>query len=455
MTRLNSRKSLLAIFFFCTVAAIASSAQTFTTLANLTKDNQCPMGTLVEGVNGNFYGLTQNNAVYLNGGSIFVMTAAGSVTTLRSLSLYDGGIASELVLNPDGTFYGTACCALYEEWGTAFNISARGTFKVLSRFDKATGQPDAALRAASGSYYGTTLNGGPNHAGIVFRMDRTGALTTLYTFCTQSHCPDLGVPLTLIQATDGNFYGTGVGNNPVDEGVIFRITPGGSLTTLYTFCTQTGCPDGSWPTSLMQGSDGDFYGTTQFGGLYYGTIFKITSSGILTTLHVFCTETNCPDGSSPVAMIQATDGNFYGTTNGGFGSIFRMTPSGQLTTLHTFDMTGEFPGPLMQGTDGNFYGMTSYGGANQDGTVYKLSMGLGPFVKLVQPAGRIGETGGIIGQGLTGTTDVSINGLHASFTVVSDTYIRAIVPAGATSGFVTVQTPSGILKSNVPFYVIQ
>ena len=153
MTRLNSRKSLLAIFFFCTVAAIASSAQTFTTLANLTKDNQCPMGTLVEGVNGNFYGLTQNNAVYLNGGSIFVMTAAGSVTTLRSLSLYDGGIASELVLNPDGTFYGTACCALYEEWGTAFNISARGTFKVLSRFDKATGQPDAALRAASGSYY--------------------------------------------------------------------------------------------------------------------------------------------------------------------------------------------------------------------------------------------------------------------------------------------------------------
>ena len=150
-----------------------------------------------------------------------------------------------------------------------------------------------------------------------------------------------------------------MGPNPVDYGVIFRITPAGSLTTLYSFCAQTGCPDGSWPTSLMQGADGDFYGTTQFGGFFYGTIFKITSSGKLTTLHVFCTETNCPDGSSPVAMIQATDGNFYGTTSGGSGTIFRMTPSGQLTTLHTFDMTGEFPGPIMQGTDGNFYGMTS------------------------------------------------------------------------------------------------
>ena len=196
------------------MAAIASSAQTFTTLANLPKDNQYPMGALVEGLNGNFYGSTQNNAVFLDGGTIFVVTPAGSVTTLRNLSLSDGGIANELVLNPDGTFYGTACCAVFGEWGTAFNISARGTFKVLFRFDKATGQPDAALRAASGNYYGTTLNGGPNHDGTVFRMDRTGALTTLYSFCSQSHCPDQGMPLSLIQATDGNFYGTGGGANP-------------------------------------------------------------------------------------------------------------------------------------------------------------------------------------------------------------------------------------------------
>ena len=92
------------------MAAIASSAQTFTTLANLPKDNQYPMGALVEGLNGNFYGSTQNNAVFLDGGTIFVVTPAGSVTTLRNLSLSDGGIANELVLNPDGTFYGTACC---------------------------------------------------------------------------------------------------------------------------------------------------------------------------------------------------------------------------------------------------------------------------------------------------------------------------------------------------------
>ena len=299
MTRLHSWKNLLAIFFFCTVAPITSSAQIFTTLANLTKSNQYPMGALVEGLNGNFYGSTQNNAVNLDGGTIFVVTPAGSVTTLHNLLRSDGGSANELVLNPDGTFYGTACCGVAGGWGTAFNISARGTFKVLFRFDKAAGIPYAALRAASGNYYGTTFNGGSNHDGSIFRMDRTGALTTLYSFCPQSNCPDQGMPLSLIQATDGNFYGTGGGANPGDDGVIFRITPGGILTTLYSFCTQPGCPDGSFPTSLVQGADGDFYGTTQFGGLVYGTIFKITSSGILTTLHVFAQRLTVPMAAHP------------------------------------------------------------------------------------------------------------------------------------------------------------
>lgn len=108
----------------------------------------------------------------------------------------------------------------------------------------------------------------------------------------------------------------------------------------------------------------------------------------------------------------------------------------------------------MQATDGNFYGTNFYYGANSDGTIFRLDLGLGPFVAFVRGYGKIGETAAILGQGLTGTSSVAINGIPADFTVVSDTSIRATVPAGATTGYVTVTTPDGTLKSNVPFRVI-
>ena len=146
-----------------------------------------------------------------------------------------------------------------------------------------------------------------------------------------------------------------------------------------------------------------------------GTIFKITPQGVLTTLYTFCSQPNCTDGANPgTALMQSTDGNFYGTTfSGGQGGL-----SGEM------------------------------------GTIFRLSTGLGPFVKLVRSAGKVGQSGGILGQGFTGTTGVFLNGTPANFTVVSDTYIQATVPAGGTSGFVTVDTPGGVLTSNVPFHVI-
>jgi uncharacterized repeat protein (TIGR03803 family) len=126
-----------------------------------------------------------------------------------------------------------------------------------------------------------------------------------------------------------------------------------------------------------------------------------------------------------------------------------------LTTLHSFDIAdGQGPAGLLQATNGSFYGVTQGGGTAGDGTVFSLSTGLGPFVAFVRGSGKIGQTGGILGQGLTGTTSVAINGTSATFTVVSDTFIEATVPAGATTGYVTVTTPSGTLTSNVPFRVI-
>jgi len=199
----------------------------------------------------------------------------------------------------------------------------------------------------------------------------------------------------------------------------------------------------------------------------------MTPEGALTTLYSFCSQSRCADGANPVAgLVQGTDGNFYGTTivggtgpcpgmlTPGCGTVFRITPQGALTTVHSFEGTdGTAPaGGLMQATSGLFYGTASMGGLNDCafgcGTLFSIDMGLGPFVTFVQAAGKVGRTGGILGQGFTGTTSVSLNGIPASFTVVSDTFIKAAVPAGATTGYVTVNTPSGPLTSNVPFRVI-
>ncbi len=130
-----------------------------------------------------------------------------------------------------------------------------------------------------------------------------------------------------------------------------------------------------------------------------------------------------------------------------------FTPEGTLTTLHSFDYYTDGawpPGGLLQATDGTFYGVTEGG----SGTLFSLDMGLGPFVSFVHNPAKVGGSFGILGQGLTGTTGVSLNGTLATFTVKSDTLILATVPAGATTGYVTVTTPSGTLTSNVPFHVM-
>lgn len=156
-------------------------------------------------------------------------------------------------------------------------------------------------------------------------------------------------------------------------------------------------------------------------------------------------------------MIQATDGNLYGTTyNGGTlndnGTIFKMTPSGTLTTLYSFDVSNG--ANLLQATNGSFYGTTRNGGTPGDGTVFSLSIGLLPFVKTQTTAGKAGAAVNILGTTLTGATSVTFNGTPAQFTVRQPSLITATVPNGATSGYITVMTPTGTLRSNAPFDVI-
>jgi len=206
---------------------------------------------------------------------------------------------------------------------------------------------------------------------------------------------------SVVQGFDGNLYGTGA-IGAYKKGNVFRISSSGHVTSLYSFCPQTPCTDGWAPSNLVLGSDGNFYGTTLYGGSFVqsecsfgnfgcGTVFKITPTGKLTTLHAFCEQAGCPDGTTPVtqsALVQGIDGNFYGTTsyggsNGGGGTVFRITPAGELTTLYSFAYPNSSVGYDLQsgvafGANGNLFGAANYGGTYQTGTLFEL----GPSEKL-------------------------------------------------------------------------
>ncbi|HEV2381125.1 MAG TPA: choice-of-anchor tandem repeat GloVer-containing protein [Terriglobia bacterium] len=247
-------------------------------------------------------------------------------------------------------------------------------------------QPAAGLiQGIDGNLYGTVQYGGITQGGSIFKTTPAGLLTTIYTFCLQTNCPDGSSPQGgLVQVVDGTFYGTTYSGGANNYGTVFKITPAGKLTTLHSMCAQSDCIDGYSPIgSLVQGGDGNLYGVTLGGGTYSGgTIFKITPTGTLTTLYSFCAQTNCADGSGPTAgLVEASDGNFYGTTFWGGtysdGIVFKISPTGRLTTLHSFDSNdGSNPNAaLLQATDGNFYGTTYGYGTNGGGTVFKITPG--------------------------------------------------------------------------------
>jgi len=296
--------------------------------------------------------------------------------------------------------------------------------------------------------------------GTVFKVTLTGEFTKLYTFCLAGGtCADGASPNGgLVEAPNGDLYGTTIGGGNNDAGTVFKITPGGTLTTLYAFCAQSGCPDGMNPSALVLSPGGDLYGTTYLGGTGgLGTVFKITPSGTFTTVHSFCAEGgNCPDGANPVtALFVASDGNLCGSTAAGGptgqGTIFEITPGGKLSTLYGAGVT-----TVMQHTNGDFYGTTSAGGTSGFGTVFSLSAGLPAFVETIPAAGRLGAAVRILGTDLMGATSVTFNGAAAVFDVVSSTEITTTVPAGASSGKVQVAMPGVVatLSTNVSFGVL-
>lgn len=456
----NPTLCLFALSLLMAVVAKSAAGQTFTSLVSFdgTDGSNPDLMSLVQGFDGNLYGTTPSGGA--NGkGTVFKMSRSRTLTTLYNfcsqINCADGSSPYQGLLQAtDGNLYGTAFEGGENGFGTVFRITPAGTLTTLHSFTGTDGANPASglLQATDGNFYGTAFKGGVSNYGTIFRITSGGTLTTLHNF----NGTDGGNPTSgLVQATDGNFYGTASQGGANLFGTVFKITPAGTLTTLYNFCSQSKCSDGASPiAALVQAIDGYFYGTTYEGGAktYYGVVFRISASGTLTTLHSF----NGHDGTGPYAgLIQATDGNFYGATYSNGGTIFEVTPSGKLTTLHTFTgADGDEPfGRLVQHTDGSFYGTTYYGGISGYGTVFNLSVGLAPFVETLPASGKVGTTVYILGTNLTGATSVSFNGTAATFAVISATEIIATVPAGATTGFVTVNGPSGTIKSDKTFEV--
>ena len=396
------------VFIFLAATTIVSPAQTVTALFDFDSANGAqPEGSLIQGTDGNFYGTTFKGGTN-NFGTVFKMTPTGTQSTLYNFCPQSGcadgsNPIGQLVQGTDGNFYGVTNTGGDNTYilcttgcGTVFKLTPGGTLTTLYSFCSFTDCGDGAVPYAGlvqgidGNFYGTTYYGGAKGYGEIFEITPSGTLSIMHSFCStiqNGQCTDGYNPRAGLTSDGlGTLYGTTFYGGAFGQGAIFQIpTTGGSLKTMYSFCPNSGgCADGMNPQApITIGSDGNFYSTTYVGGANEGTVFKLTPSGTLTTLYSF----GGTDGATPTAgVVEGLDGNFYGTTNGGgtgnYGTIFQITPAGKLTTVHSFDFgDGRTPNlGLLLASDGKFYAPSSYGGTSSNctngcGTIYSLDMG--------------------------------------------------------------------------------
>lgn len=397
------------VWAFCAFAHSRAYAQgnvTVTTLHRFTgTDGSCP-NALVQASNGQLYGTSYKGGKY-GGGAVFRLSLSGAFTLLDSFTgafpqspliqghNYQNGI------DLDQKLYGTTSTGGTANGGVLFTVSPSGVLNVPFQFAASSfpiaGLTQASVNDASGShltnnFYGATFYGGSGLGDIYKYNSTTRVLSVVYAFLggVVNGQNDQGFPIaSLVEGNDGNFYGMSPGTESPGrlQGNVFKVTPAGKLTVLHSFnalgSNYTNA-NGGCPRTLIKGKDGNFYGATIGGGPHgEGTIFKLTPSGALTTLHNFNLAVEDCGGTS--GLIQASDGNFYGTTiNGGvgYGTIFMMTPAGALTILHSFslpDQTRPYTG-LIQAADGNLYGTTSDGNYSPsaspaNGTIFELRLG--------------------------------------------------------------------------------
>jgi uncharacterized repeat protein (TIGR03803 family) len=449
------RFSRFAVLFLLATVSL-TFAQTVSTVLNFNGTNGAnPLYvSFVQGRDARLYGTTYSGGANGLGAVIRI-----NLTTKNSVILhsFDGTNGSNpgagLTLGTDGNYYGTTVMGGSPNLGVLYKISPAGTYTVLHQFAGGSdgnypyGPP---ILASDGNFYGAT-SGTPNSVNAtIYKYTSGGVYSVIYTF-DQSTTGVLAYGLT--QGTDGLLYTTTNGGGAQNSGTLVKLTTSGVLKQTHTF---NGANDGNnGPTepigAPMQASDGNFYGTTQAGGTdHEGTLYQVTPIFGVNVPYNFGINT----GSNPSpGLIQASDGKIYGVTSAGGANIYSWSLTGGGYTSLSILPPGFFIVGMTQDTSGVFYGASWTGGPNNDGYLYSFDMGLGPFIAFVKAQGKVGATAQILGQGFTGTTAVTFNGVPATFSVVSDTYMTALVPSGATTGPVVATTPAGTRTSNKSFRV--
>jgi len=434
--------------------ASAQNIQALFSFACSSSTNLCPTGkspdTLIQSADGNFYGTTStggngNKA----GGTIFKITPAGQLTVLHTF------VADQNGNYPNGAF------------------------------------PTSLVEGNDGFLYGTA-GGGPNGFGdgVAFKLSKAGAFQILHNFCDPANCSDSVSPFSLVLGNDGNFYGASLG-------LLWRMTPTGSITVLHTFAQNV---DGFTAWGMILGSDGNFYGTS-VERAFPSALFRFTTSGQFTILHQW----RYPARASG-APAQGSDNELYGTKSGVMFKIgldgsgyteFALTPStvsqptfqagsdiwepwadstlpdggirqiatsGKLLQTIAFDGTVGV-GPLqalLQGSDGKLYGTTDAGGSVPvgdvaKGVIFRLDAGFAPpkpaSVIFNPSIGKVGSQVMIHGSHFVGTTAVTFGGVSAKFKVLNTGNISAIVPVGAGTGAIAITNKGGTTLSNNNFNV--
>ncbi len=484
MTVKNYRMFAIALLAVVVMSAAIPAYAQFSVLYNFGSHSGDPefpgYGPLAQGGDGSLYGTTGGGTH--NSGTVFKITPAGNVSVLYNFcslaNCTDGsGPLVGLTLRPDGHFIGTTFEGgnnnCFQGCGTIFDITSTGTLTTLYKFtggQDAFGPTAAPILGPDGSFYGTTQNGGSKaNCGTLYRI--TGnVFTTLHTFDVNHGCH----PTPLVLGTDGNLYGATINGAGTFFQVKLRTGMAALVTVLYNFDGYHGFSP-SYYSAPVQGSDGNFYGTT-IDSISSGSwvIYKITPTGTPTVLYILNGST---DGNGYMTgLTQASDGNFYGAAAEGgnssncpdanppgCGTLFQVTPAGSFSVLHNFEGTtgSDVVTTPFQHTNGRLYGGALLGGTGTGcggtvgcGVFYSWDAGLPAFVSMVPFMGQVGHFVEILGQGFTPSTTVSFNGTPATATVVSGTYLKTTVPAGATTGFITVTTSSGTLTSNRQFVVM-
>lgn len=468
--KLKEQKTRAAILCVAGVLIVMSGlatmqGQTLKVLDNFTGGSQpsFPSGLMpVLGRDGNLY-LESYNGGTNGAGTVFNSSPSGTITVLHNKEAGCG--PRWLTAGNDGNIYGACAPTASSPSGYIWKMTTTGTLTDLHDFNGSTegSSPVAPLLASDGNLYGVTLSGGSNNLGTFYKFaPKTNTLTLLYTFANdgKNGYGPLCIPT---QAASGlTFYCTTENGGANGLGTVFSITSTGTYKVLHSF--GGGSTDGAdGDSGVILGSDGNLYGVTRTGGTSgFGTVFKLTTAGVITLLHSF---NGTSDGGYPAnGLIQASDGNLYGTANdcasscGTNQTAFKVTKAGTFSVLATFTSggaSGVLPDTgILQLTNGTFYGACEQGGTSNAGTLWSISNGLNAFILLSSTSGNVGSTVGIQGQGFSSSSVVKFDGVQATkVTLTGTTYLTATVPTGATDGYVTVTTGSTTLTSTQKYTV--